>query len=512
MNKIKGIVLSFLITTFIGAFLVIGFMTEETFDMPESIYQVYLDGEKIGLIESKDALYALINKEQKQIKEDYDVDQVYPPKGFKIIRQTTYSEELQSVEKVYDDIKKKKQFTIKGFTITIKSSMSGVEPRYVYIIDKKVFESALVNVVSTFIGEDRYNQYLTSTQPEVTSVGMIIENMYFDETITIKESYISVDANIFTDSNELTKYLLFGTNTDYKEYEVKQGDTIESIAESNGINSNALLMVNDEISSEDTLLAIGQKMNVAAITPVLSLVYDAIVTEDQEVMYNTTYEEDASMYVGTTKVKTKGVKGIDRVTSTVRLTNGQRSENAKKLDSETIKSPQNEVVLKGTKKYPVSIGTQNPVKVTGSWAWPTNSGYVITSKYGYRLLWGSWSFHDGLDISGTGRGSPIYAANDGVVFCSGYDVGRGSKNPCGTVTGGQVVIIDHQNGYYTMYAHMVKGSQRVKTGDTVTRGQVIGGMGATGNVTGVHLHFALTSGAPPHRAGAKFHNPMNLYK
>lgn len=489
-----------------------GYMTEETFDMPESIYQVYLDGEKIGLIESKDALYALINKEQKQIKEDYDVDQVYPPKGFKIIRQTTYSEELQTVEKVYDDIKKKKQFTIKGFTITIKSSMSGVEPRYVYVIDKKVFEESLVNVVSTFIGEDRYNQYLTSTQPEVTSVGMIIENMYFDETITIKESYISVDANIFTDSNELTKYLLFGTNTDYKEYEVKQGDTIESIAESNGINSNALLMVNDEISSEDTLLAIGQKMNVAAITPVLSLVYDAIVTEDQEVMYSTTYEEDDSMYVGTTKVKTKGVKGIDRVTSTVRLTNGQRSENAKKLDSETIKSPQNEVVLKGTKKYPVSIGTQNPVKVTGSWAWPTNSGYVITSKYGYRLIWGSWSFHDGLDISGTGRGSPIYAANDGVVFCSGYDVGRGSKNPCGTVTGGQVVIIDHQNGYYTMYAHMVKGSQRVKTGDTVTRGQVIGGMGATGNVTGVHLHFALTSGAPPHRQGAKFHNPMNLYK
>jgi murein DD-endopeptidase MepM/ murein hydrolase activator NlpD len=149
--------------------------------------------------------------------------------------------------------------------------------------------------------------------------------------------------------------------------------------------------------------------------------------------------------------------------------------------------------------------------ITGTWAWPTNKGYVITSGYGYRLLWGKWNFHDGLDISGTGKGSPIYAANDGVVFCSGYDISRGNQK-CGTVSGGQVVIIDHQNGYYTMYAHMVKGSQRVKTGDTVTRGQVIGGMGATGNVTGVHLHFALTSGAPPHRLGAKFHNPMNLYK
>lgn len=509
MNKIKGIVLSFLITTFIGAFLVIGFMTEETFDMPESIYQVYLDGEKIGLVESKEDLYSLINKEQKAIKKEYKVDQVYPPKGFKIIRQTTYEENIQPVETVYNDIKAKKQFTIKGYTVTMKSSMEGVEPQYIYILDEKIFKEALGNVVETFIGETRYEQYLNKTQPEVTSVGMIIEKMYFDETITIKESYISVDAKIFTDATELTKYLLFGTNTNYKEYSVKQGDTIESIATANGINSNALLMVNDNIDSEDTLLAIGQTMNVAAITPILSLVYDAVVTEDQEEMYGTTYENDSSLYVGKTQVKTKGVKGINRVKSAVRIVNGQRSENAQHLETEVIKAPQNEVVLKGTKQYSVTIGPQIPVTVTGSWAWPTNSGYIITSTYGYRLLWGSWNFHDGLDISGTGTGSPIYAANNGVVWCSGYD--SGGRNPCGTRTGGQVVIIQHDNGLYTMYAHMVKGSQRVKTGDTVSRGQVIGGMGKTGQVTGVHLHFALTSGAPPHHGG-KFMNPYTLYR
>ena len=511
MNKIKGIILSFLITALIGTLLVMGYMTEESFAMPESIYQVYLDGEKIGLVESKEQLYSLINKEQKEIKKEYNVDQVYPPKGFKIIRQTTYEENLNSVEEVYESIKEKKQFTIKGYSITIKGSLEGVEPQYVYVIDESIFEKALSNVVVTFIGDERYKQYLTSSQPAVTTTGMIIEDMYFDETITIKESYISVDENIYTDETELTKYLLFGTNTNYKEYKVKQGDTIENIAEANGINSNALLMVNENLETEDTLLAIGQKLNVAAITPVLSLVYDAIVTEDQEVMYGTTYENDSTMYVGKTKVKTKGVKGIDRVTSAVRMINGQPSENARNLSSETIKSPQNEVVLKGTKKYAVSIGHQNPMPITGTWAWPTNKGYVITSRYGYRLLWGKWDFHDGLDISGTGKGSPIYAANDGVVFCSGYDISRGNQK-CGTVTGGQVVIIDHQNGYYTMYAHMVKGSQRVKTGDRVTRGQVIGGMGATGQVTGVHLHFGVTTGAPPHRNGSKFINPWNLYK
>lgn len=512
MNKIKGIILSCLVTILVGTFVLsTGYMSEESFAIPKSIYQVYLDGEKIGLVESKEELYTLINKEQKTIKKDYNVDQVYPPKGFKIIRQTTYAEELNTVEEVYETLKEKKQFTIKGYAITIKGSLEGVEPQYVYVIDQTVFEKALSNVVITFIGDDRYEQYLTSSQPEVISTGMIIENMYFDETITVKESYISVDEKIYTDPNELTKYLLFGTNTNYKEYSVKQGDTIENIAEANGINSNALLMVNENLETEDTLLAIGQKLNVAAITPMLSLVYDAIVTEDQEVMYGTTYENDKTMYTGKTKVKTKGVKGIDRVTSAVRIINGQRSENATKLNVETVKSPQNEVVLKGTKKYPVSIGPQNPQPITGTWAWPTNKGWIITSGYGYRLLWGKWNFHDGLDISGTGKGSPIYAANDGVVFCSGYDISRGNQK-CGTVTGGQVVIIDHQNGYYTMYAHMVKGSQRVKTGDRVTRGQVIGGMGATGQVTGVHLHFGVTTGAPPHRNGAKFINPWKLYK
>lgn len=513
MNKIKGFILSILITLLIGAFLAMGYMTEESFAMPESIYQVYLDGEKIGLVESKEDLYALINKEQKEIKKEFNVDQVYPPKGFKIIRQTTYEEELNSVEEVYESIKEKKEFTIKGYSITIKGSLEGVEPQYVYVIDETIFEEALANVVVTFIGEERYKQYLTSSQPAVTTTGMIIEDMYFDETITIKKSYISVGETIYTDVNELTKYLLFGTNTNYKEYSVKQGDTIENIAEANGINSNALLMVNETLETEDTLLAIGQKLNVAAITPVLSLVYDAVITEDQDVMYGTTYENDSSMYTGKTKLKTKGVKGIERVTAAVRMINGQASENAKTLNSETIKSPQNEVVLKGTKKYPVSIGPQNPVKITGSWAWPTNKGYRITSPYGYRYIFGKWDFHDGIDISGTGKGSPIYAANDGVVYCSGYDIGRSKKyNPCGTVTGGQVVIIDHENGYYTMYAHMVKGSQRVKTGDRVSRGQVIGGMGATGQVTGVHLHFALTSGAPPYRNGYKFINPNKLYK
>ena len=53
---------------------------------PNSVYQVYLNGQKMGMIADKDELYDLINEEQKDIKDKYDVDKVYPPLGFEIVK------------------------------------------------------------------------------------------------------------------------------------------------------------------------------------------------------------------------------------------------------------------------------------------------------------------------------------------------------------------------------------------------------------------------------------------
>ena len=89
MNKTKGYILSFLVTALISILMGFSFITEESYSKPISIYQVYLDGEKIGLIDSKEELYSLINKEQVEIKDEYQVDQVYPPKGFKLIKKNT---------------------------------------------------------------------------------------------------------------------------------------------------------------------------------------------------------------------------------------------------------------------------------------------------------------------------------------------------------------------------------------------------------------------------------------
>ncbi|MCF0138350.1 MAG: peptidoglycan DD-metalloendopeptidase family protein [Oscillospiraceae bacterium] len=112
--------------------------------------------------------------------------------------------------------------------------------------------------------------------------------------------------------------------------------------------------------------------------------------------------------------------------------------------------------------------------------WPSNSTY-ITSVQGNRVhpITGKTGTHGGTDI-GASYGSAIYAAGSGTVVTayndSGYNGGYG--NYC---------IINHGNGVQTLYAHMSVCS--VKSGQTVSAGQVIGYVGSTGASTGPHLHF-----------------------
>ncbi len=497
MKISKSIILCALINILIIVILTLGFFTEETYSLPTSIYQVYLDGNKIGLINSKEDLYTLINKEQIEIKDEYKVDQVYPPKGFKIVKKNTYDEEIQTVQDVYNSIKDERKFTIKGYTVTIKSSVEGAEPTYIYVLDDNVFKKALENVVTTFVGKERYKQYLENSQPEIVDVGYIIEKMYFKDSISIKESYISVDEQIFTDENTLTKYLLFGDNESSIIYTVVQGDTIEKIAENNRLNIEELLIANDDIESEDTLLAIGQQINIALIDPVLTLIYEELITYDMEEQYEKTTEEDPTKYVGYSKLKQPGINGIKRVTSSVQFINGEQNQGAYFIgEGQVIRPTQNEITIKGTKRRTEG---NNGIYVDNNqpWAWPTNSPYIITSPYGYR--WGT--LHDGMDISGTGYGSPIYAALDGEVLYSGWNgyLGRAA---------GLNIVVCHANGYCTAYAHLSK--TYVKAGDRVSRRQKIGAMGDTGNVTGTHLHFGVFTGIP-YNGGRPF-DPRKLWQ
>lgn len=111
-------------------------------------------------------------------------------------------------------------------------------------------------------------------------------------------------------------------------------------------------------------------------------------------------------------------------------------------------------------------------------AWPYGDGQFIWPVRGGVISQGFRRGHRAIDIAAP-IGTPVYAANNGIVLKSGYSKdGYGGR-----------VIIDHQIDYVTLYAHLSQAL--VQEGDVVQKGQLIGYVGSTGNSTGPHIHFEL---------------------
>lgn len=490
----------FILAAFMISFSVFFMGYVESVD-PKEVYKVYLKGEEIGLIYSKDELYDYIDKEQRLIKDKYNVDKVYAPNNLDIVKVITYNENISSVPSVYNKIKDIEPFTVKGYIVTIKGveeqteddeKTVKTEDKRIYVLDKEIFDSSVRSTATAFVGEERYNNFEKGTQKEIENTGIYTENIYIKNEITIKQGNISVEEQIFLDSETLSKYLLFGTLDEQKKYSVKEGETIEDISFNNKLSVEEFLIANPQFTSADNLISKGQTVVLGVIQPAFKLIEEQHVVEVQDKKYSTKIEYDKNMYVGKEKVKQKGKNGKIKVTKKLQLENGA-IVSAVITNSDVLEASVDKIIVKGKKKQAVSEPiTGSAPAPTGTWYWPTNVPYIISSSYGYR--WGK--LHEAVDISGTGYGSPIYAANDGTVVEAGYRYPNGNY-----------VLINHNNGYYTIYAHMSHLS--VSSGQSVKIGQKLGGMGRSGLATGTHLHFGVYKGRP-FRGGVSF-NPMRLF-
>lgn len=148
-------------------------------------------------------------------------------------------------------------------------------------------------------------------------------------------------------------------------------------------------------------------------------------------------------------------------------------------------------------------GTTPPPAGGGGWQWPFQySRFVIQNykpaQYGMRVnpVSGKLRLHAGLDFGAGGiKGRDIPCAADGTVILAGANGGEGNA-----------VHVAHAGGMITKYFHMVTGSMRVKKGDGVKQGQILGNVGTTGNSTGPHLHWETW----PSSAGSQ--NPRDFMK
>jgi len=133
-------------------------------------------------------------------------------------------------------------------------------------------------------------------------------------------------------------------------------------------------------------------------------------------------------------------------------------------------------------KVPLSGSSSSMRSSAGpKYIWPVSGGR-LTSEYGWRTdpFTGQKAFHGGVDL-GLPEGTPIYASGDGVVIEAGLKGGFG-----------RAVVIQHDDGLVTLYAHASK--VLVTVGTRVKQGQLIARVGSTGRATGPHLHFEVRKG------------------
>ena len=197
------------------------------------------------------------------------------------------------------------------------------------------------------------------------------------------------------------------------------------------------------------------------LAPRLDVTSTRAVTYTETIPYETITQENDQLDQTYRATLQEGSVGEAVVTAEIQTVDGQ--EHGRTILARTVLSEATDEI--------VEVGTRNVGIGTGEFDLPVY-GYTFTS--GFKWRWGK--LHSGVDLA-VAEGTPVYAADNGKVIVA-EDSGNGYGN---------YIIIDHQNGFKTLYGH--NSELLVSVGDIVAKGDKIALSGNTGNSTGPHLHF-----------------------
>ncbi|KKQ44370.1 MAG: Peptidase M23 family protein [Candidatus Woesebacteria bacterium GW2011_GWA1_37_8] len=324
---------------------------------------------------------------------------------------------------------------------------------------KKIF------VVVLYRQRGKYaKRFIHSGMAGLAALGILIAPVVADEfpKNQVNPWDIASPSSIVTASTDDTTTLVSEKARDkIIEYEVQEGDNVASIAEKFGISTETVLWQNN--LDAKSKIKIGQNLQILPVTGMSHKVSKGDTVYSIAKKYDTSpqavvdfpfnafvNDETFELAIGQIVIVPDGVK-----------------------PKEAQSSPR-------IRQITPDAGT---VVASGSFVWPT-SGTITQNFYWY---------HKGIDIAN--RAAPdVLAADSGKVVSAGWLDGYGYGNR---------VIIDHGNGYRTLYAHLQK--IYVIPGQTVARGSAVGKMGSTGRSTGTHLHFEVT------RNGSSL-NPLSVLR
>lgn len=414
-------------------------------------FDIYLGEDRIGTTRQQEDIIAIMSSLKTELSSTYDIDIVLK-KDIRFEETKAKDELITSNNEIKQEIKSKMSFLVQGYILKV----NGVE-----------------------LGALR-------TKEEIDEIIKKIEEPYIDklaEGSDVKEIKIVEDIEIVKEempmyrignAEELYDHLLTSSE-EMKTHIVEVGESLWTIAMIYNLSVDELIAANQDRNPNK--LQIGDEIKLIVPKAVLTVATVAEVEYTERVRYESKVEYNDKMYKNEKKTKVAGVSGLAKVVANEIKHNGILVER-EIVKEEILEKPTTEIIIKGTKEVPKTAAT-------GLFLMPTRG--KISSRYGMR----NGSMHRGLDIAAS-KGTAIKAADGGKVVFAGY---KG--------TYGNMVEIDHGNGYRTRYAHASK--VLVKVGDKVYKGQHIANMGSTGRSTGSHLHFEVLK-------NGSNQNPANFVK
>lgn len=415
-------------------------------------YEYSYNGQKLGLVKEKDDVLQITDLVQGALTEEKNMKIVIDAKD-----DITFHRKLALDESQIDDSEQVlKRLTYMG-DLKVKATGIYVDGKKIGAVqDRKTAEKALKDVA------DKYTKKGDNIE---------IEKVSFLEKVDIDPC--STDLEDLHSEEEMVD-LLCTSGEKETVHKVVAGDTLHSIAKKYDVWEDQLLADNKGINSKK--LEVGSNIIVKQQAPVLTYEVIEKITYDKVIEHKVEEQKSADIYEGMTETQQAGSDGLSEITARVTLQNGKKVEE-EDLVTTVKEEPVTEVVLVGTKERPPTVGS-------GKYIWPLKDSFTQTSGFGSR--WGRQ--HKGIDLA-VSVGTTVYAADGGTVVEAQYS---GSY--------GNVVMIDHQNGQETRYAHNSK--LLVKKGDKVYQGQPIAKSGNTGRSTGPHVHFEIRFNGEPR-------NPLN---
>lgn len=413
-------------------------------------YMVRIDDQEIGVVDNRETIGRMINDIEQTLREQYNENIVVEAENI-----TFEKDEFSEKENPLTEVSELERRILASIDYNVRAYAIEIEGQ------------GLVNLRS----EKEARNLLTDLKEHFTEEDREYELVEFGETVEIQEMLVPLGA--IENPENAFEILLKGTD-EQQVHTVAQGDTISVIAKRYQLTTEDIEAANAHV--EDIhMISIGDELNLVVPKPYLTVRTIEPLEYTEEIEFETEYNDTDALFEGDRKITQQGKIGERKISGTILRENGRQVE--REIKEETILSePVTRIVARGTAKRPTTVAS-------GAFGTPTRGR--LTSGFGPR--WGT--MHNGIDVAGP-TGTPVNAADGGSVEFAGY---RGSY--------GNLVIINHENGYQTYYAHL--NSINVSRGTRVQKGTRIGAMGSTGRSTGPHLHFEVRRNGQPV-------NPLNF--